>query len=52
MARGSSGAMLRAWAMAAADAEVVPAKGETTEDCSLGAELPSEAQSVKNLPAV
>ena len=44
--------MLRAWAMAAADAEVVPAKGDTTQDCGLGAELPSEAPSVKNLPAV
>lgn len=44
--------MLRAWAMAAADAEVVLAKGETLEDCGLGAELPSEAPAVKNLPAV
>ncbi|XP_061010044.1 histone-lysine N-methyltransferase EHMT1 isoform X6 [Dama dama] len=28
--------------MAAADAEAVPAKGETKQDCGLGAELPSE----------
>ncbi|XP_055397691.1 histone-lysine N-methyltransferase EHMT1 isoform X6 [Bubalus kerabau] len=42
MARGRGGATLRARAMAAADAEAVPAKGETKQDCGLGAELPSE----------
>ncbi|XP_057580241.1 histone-lysine N-methyltransferase EHMT1 isoform X3 [Hippopotamus amphibius kiboko] len=42
MARGRGGATLRARAMAAADAEAVPAKGETKQDCSLGAELPSK----------
>uniref|UniRef100_A0AC11DR48 Euchromatic histone lysine methyltransferase 1 n=1 Tax=Ovis aries TaxID=9940 RepID=A0AC11DR48_SHEEP len=39
MARGRGGATLRARAMAAADAEAVPAKGETKQDCGLGAEL-------------
>ncbi|XP_069915849.1 histone-lysine N-methyltransferase EHMT1 isoform X4 [Oryctolagus cuniculus] len=39
MARGRGGATLRARAMAAADAEAVPAKGEAKQDCCMKTEL-------------
>ncbi|KAM5298490.1 histone-lysine N-methyltransferase EHMT1 isoform 2-T2 [Ctenodactylus gundi] len=39
MARGRGGATLRARAMAAAEAEAVPAKGEAKQDCCMRTEL-------------
>ncbi|XP_058158795.1 histone-lysine N-methyltransferase EHMT1 isoform X4 [Dasypus novemcinctus] len=42
MARGRGGATLRARAMAAADAEAVPTKGETKKDCCMKTELLTE----------
>ncbi|XP_070450919.1 histone-lysine N-methyltransferase EHMT1 isoform X5 [Equus przewalskii] len=44
MARGRGGATLRARAMAAADAEAVPAKGETQQDCCMTTELLGEEE--------
>ncbi|XP_063644147.1 histone-lysine N-methyltransferase EHMT1 isoform X40 [Pan troglodytes] len=44
MARGRGGATLRARAMAAADAEAVPARGEPQQDCCVKTELLGEAE--------
>ncbi|XP_045702106.1 histone-lysine N-methyltransferase EHMT1 isoform X4 [Phyllostomus hastatus] len=44
MARGRGGATLRARAMAAADAEAVPAKGEPKPDCGMKTELLGEEE--------
>ncbi|XP_058158810.1 histone-lysine N-methyltransferase EHMT1 isoform X19 [Dasypus novemcinctus] len=46
MARGRGGATLRARAMAAADAEAVPTKGETKKDCCMKTELLTEEVSM------